>query len=308
MSGPAFRGIIPPLVTPLDEAGEVDVAAIARLVDRTIAGGVHGLFAVGTTGEGPSLTQRMRQEVVAAVGEQAAGRVPVLVGITDTVVSASIELAEAACAAGASAAVVAPPYYLAMTQAELIRYTERLVERIPLPLMLYNMPSCCKTWYEVESVKELAANPRIRGLKDSSGDLDYLQRVMKAVGDRTDFAWFVGPEEMLVQAMRHGAHGGVNGGANMFPSLYVQMYAAAADGNWTRAEALQQIVQGVSDGIYQASDGASRVVKGTKTALKLMGVCGDQMAEPFEKHSETAVAQIQAFLNERMALVMEHVS
>lgn len=300
-----FSGIIPPLVTPLDDAGSLDFAGLERLLERTLAGGVHGVFAVGTTGEGPSLTLAMRQQVVTAVCDQVAGRVPVLVGITDTVVSASIELAEAAHAAGATALVVAPPYYLPMTQAELVRYTQRLVERIPLPLMLYNMPSCCKTWYEPESVRELSRDPRIWGLKDSSGDFGYLQRAMANVADRADFAWFVGPEEMLVDAMRLGAHGGVNGGANMFPALYVRMYEAAASGDWERAERLQDVVRQVSAGIYQASEGASRVVRGTKTALRILGVCGDTMAEPFEKHTEQAAGRIREFLESQLVVDLE---
>ncbi len=236
MAAPAFHGIIPPLVTPLDEQGQIDLVGLERLVERLIASGVHGLFVLGTTGEGPSLPQYAQQQVVAAVCDQVTGRLPVFVGITNTVWAHSIEIADAAYAAGAAAVVVAPPYYLPLTQSELISYIERLAERSPLPIMLYNMPGCCKTWFDVDTVRQLSSLPTVVGLKDSSGDLDYLQRVTRSVTSRPDFALFVGPEEILVSAMRLGAHGGVHGGANLFPRLYVQTYSAAACGDWTEAE------------------------------------------------------------------------
>jgi 2-dehydro-3-deoxy-D-pentonate aldolase len=286
MAAPRFHGIIPPLVTPLDEQGQVDLAGLERLVERLIAGGVHGLFVLGTTGEGPSLTQNLQQLVVSAVCDQASGRLPVLVGITNTVWAHSLEVADAAFAAGAAAVVLAPPYYLPMTQAELIGYTERLVDRLPLPVMLYNMPSCCKTWFDVETVRRLSQHPQVLGLKDSSGDLSYLQRVVAKMSDRPDFALFVGPEEMLVAAMRVGAGGGVNGGASMFPRLYVQMYQAAVRGDWPEAERLQQLVLLVGQAMYSASEGPSRIIKGIKTGLELLGVCQDHMAEPFQRHDQ----------------------
>ncbi len=296
MSGPTFRGIIPPLVTPLDDQRDLDLAGLERLVERVVAGGVHGVFALGTTGEGPSLPMPLRQQAIAAVCDQVAGRVPVLVGVTDTIFGASCELADAAFAAGAAAAVVAPPYYLPMNQAELTGYTVRLADRLPLPLMLYNMPSCCKTWFEPQTVLELSRHENIAGLKDSSGDLSYLRRVvdgLSALGARDDFSLFVGPEEMLVEALDAGAHGGVHGGANMFPTLYVEMYEATMRGDRQRAAEAQQLVRQISAKVYHASDGASRIIKGTKTILRLLNVCGDQLAEPFERHTDAARHELQ---------------
>ena len=293
MPRPAFHGIVPPLVTPLDDSRNLDLGGLERVIERTVRGGVHGIFVLGTTGEGPSLAQFARQQVVTAACQQVAGRTPVLVGITDTIFSASVELAETACAAGATAAVLAPPYYLPMTQTELIGYTLRLLDALPLPIMLYNMPGCCKTWFDVETVVELSGHERVLGLKDSSGDLDYFRRVTQALKHREDFAFFVGPEEMLVECIALGAHGGVNGGANMFPQLYVQMYNAAVAGQVERAAELQSLVLQISQTIYSASDGPSRIIKGIKTVLQELNICGDQMAEPFTRHTPEARRSIQ---------------
>jgi 4-hydroxy-tetrahydrodipicolinate synthase len=297
MAAPAFSGIIPPLVTPLDDQCGLDLGGLERLVERVIAGGVQGVFVLGTTGEGPSLPHTLRQQVVAAVCDQVAGRVPVLVGITDTIADASVELTDAAFAAGAAAAVLAPPYYLEMTQAELTSYTVRLAERLALPLMLYNMPSCCKTWYDVDTVVELSDHDRILGLKDSSGDLNYFQRVVERLSDRPDFALFVGPEELLTEALARGGHGGVHGGANMFPQLYTELYAATVQGRAERAAQLHQLVMDISATIYAASEGPSRVIKGTKTVLSLLEICGDQMAEPFVRHETAAREAIRSHLD-----------
>jgi dihydrodipicolinate synthase/N-acetylneuraminate lyase len=301
MDSPPFHGIIPPLVTPLDERRQVDLGGLDRLVERLVTAPVHGLFVLGTTGEGPSLTQPAQQTVVSAVCDQVAGRLPVLVGITNPVVAHSLEIAEAAYSAGASAVVFAPPYYFPMSQAELLDYSQQLVARLPLPVMLYNMPGCCKTWFDVETVGQLSQIPQVLGLKDSSGDLDFLKCVVERVAERNDFALFVGPEEILVSAMRIGAHGGVHGGANMFPRLYTEMYRTAAVGDWSEAERLQQAVLTVSQSIYTASEGPSRIIKGIKTVLDLLGICSDQMAEPFRRHDESSREQIRIHLDRLLA-------
>ena len=294
MTQPRFHGIIPPMITPLDEQGDVDLQGLEQLVDHIIDGGVHGLFVLGTTGEGPSLTMPQRQRVIAATCDQVAGRVPIMVGITDTVVSQSQEVAELAFAGGADAVVLAPPYYLPITQQELIDYCLRLADAIQLPIMLYNMPGCCKTWFDVDTVKQLAKHERIVGLKDSSGDLAYFETVVNELQDHGDFSFFVGPEELLVKAMRLGCHGGVNGGANMFPRLYTAMYEAAAAGDWTTAEQHQATVQKVSDSLYGVGDGPSRIIKGIKSVCQQMGLCqSNNVAAPFQPHTAAEQQEIK---------------
>ena len=297
MSQPSFVGIIPPIVTPLTDAGELDLQGLERLVERLIEGGVHGIFALGTTGEGPSLPMALRHQVVAAVCDQVAGRLPVLVGITDTIWDGSLEIADAAYSAGAAAVVLAPPYYLPMSQAELAGYTMRLADRLSLPMMLYNMPGCCKTWFDAATVEQLSHHQRIVGLKDSSGNLDYLRDVVQRFRDRPKFSILVGPEEMLVEAMAVGAHGGVNGGANIFPRLYASLYDAIRGGNAARAAELKSIVLEISATIYAQGDAPSRIIKGIKSALVALDVCSHAMAEPFEPHDQATVARIAGFVD-----------
>src|SRR5271156_2982452 len=165
---PALRGIIPPLVTPLRSRDELDAAGLERLTEHMLAGGVHGLFVLGTTGEAPSLSYRLRRELIEHVCRQVAGRVPVLVGITDTAFVEAAHLARFAAETGARALVLAPPYYFPNSQPELLEYVQHLAPELPLPLFLYNMPTHTKTIFEVDTVQRAMGIANIVGLKDSS--------------------------------------------------------------------------------------------------------------------------------------------
>lgn len=274
-----FRGLINPMATPLVTPDQLDVAGVERLVGHSIAGGVSALFILGTTGEGPSLSHRTRRELIERVTRLAGTKVPVLVAITDTSRQESVELANFAAAQGASGLVLAAPYYYPMTQADLAGYVERLAPELPLPFFLYNMPSHTKVGFEPKTVRRLAELPNVHGLKDSSGDLDYFRRVHDAVRDRSDFAVLMGPEELLVEAMRIGAHGGVCGGSNVFPELFVKLYQAARDGRHAEIVRLQDLVVRFGRGVYTAGD---NYLRGLKCALSLAGLCSDVMAEPFQ--------------------------
>src|SRR5438477_8529361 len=136
-----FRGLITPMATPLAAPDQLDVAGLERLVPHILAGGVHGLFILGTTGEGPSLSYRTRRELVERVTRLAGTKIPVLVAITDTSREESVELANFAAGQGASFLVLAAPYYYRMTQADLAGHVARLAADLPLPVFLYNTPS-----------------------------------------------------------------------------------------------------------------------------------------------------------------------
>ena len=148
-----FKGVIPPIVTPLLDQEHLDEEGVERLVEHLLDGGVNGIFALGTTGEAPSLDGVLKRRMLERVCKAASGRVPVLAGITDTSFTESLRLAAHAAECGASALVLAPPYYFPAGQPELLDYIEHLVPRLPLPLMLYNMPAMTKLNFEPETVR-----------------------------------------------------------------------------------------------------------------------------------------------------------
>jgi 4-hydroxy-tetrahydrodipicolinate synthase len=292
-----LSGIVPPMVTPLSGRDALDVPGLERLVQHVLAGGVHGLFILGTTGEAPSLSYRLRRELIDRVCRLAAGRVPVLVGITDTSLVESLSLARHAADAGASAVVAAPPFYFPAGQPELIHYIDHLTAELPLPLFLYNMPMMTKVSFATQTVRHLLDNPRIAGVKDSSGDLGYFEQLLSVTRERPDWGVLMGPEHMLADAVTRGAHGGVNGGANLHPCLFVELYEAACRGDSSRIATLRREVFKLGR-IYQVGRHASAIIKGLKCALSLRGICADHVAEPFHRFESPEREKVRQLLEE----------
>lgn len=279
-----FKGIIPPIVTPLVNRETLDEPGLERLVNHLLAGGVHGIFALGTTGEAPSLDVNLKRKMVERVCQCVDGKVPVLVCITDTSFTESVKLAEHAADFGATALVLAPPYYFPAGQPELLEYIEHLAGKLPLPLMLYNMPAMTKVNLEPETVVKALEIPGIVGMKDSSGDMLYFHKIRQLLGKKADeVSLFIGSEGLLAEAVLFGADGGVTGGANVFPSLYVQLYEAARRQDFKKAIDLHGKVMRVGQLLYGVGRYSSSSIKGIKCALSYLNVCNDSMAEPFAK-------------------------
>jgi len=281
-----LRGIIPPMVTPLLDRDTLDIQGLERLIERILAGGVHGLFILGTTGEGPGLSFRLRHELIERTCTQVAGRVPVLVGISDTAYAESLNIAQKAKHAGAQAVVLAPPYYYPAGQPELLEYLEHLVSELTLPLFLYNMPSHTKLEFDPETILKATDIPGIIGLKDSSANMFYFNRVKYLLQDKPEFSLLIGPEELLGETVLLGAHGGISGGANLFPKLYVDLYNAAVAHDIKRVHILHDKVMLMRATIYSVGKYNSSLLKGLKCALSYLNICNDFMAEPFHRFRE----------------------
>ena len=292
-----LHGIIPPLITPLSGRDTLDREGLHRLLEHIIAGGAHGVFALGSTGEGPCLSYQLRKEVTQATSEIVAGRLPVLVSVSDTALEESISLAKVAADAGADAVVLATPYYFPAGQTELIQYIRTIVPKLPLPLLLYNMPSLTKVWFEIETLKTLSDIDRIIGIKDSSGDLDYFEKLCSLRDARPDWSFFIGPEEKLIKSVALGGNGGVNGGANIYPKLFVDAYHSARDGDEAQQVSLQKKIEDFGR-IYERGQYASRCIKGTNCAASILGLCDDRMAEPFNRFYPEDRKKVENILDE----------
>jgi 4-hydroxy-tetrahydrodipicolinate synthase len=195
--------------------------------------------------------------------------------------------------------VLAPPYYLPEAQPELQEYLDHLVPELPLPLYIYNMPALTKVHIELDTVRRAMDNPRIIGLKDSSGDLNYFKGAAELIKQhRPDWPLLCGPEEKLLTTLQLGGNGGVSGGANLFPKLYVKVVEAYRTGNFARAEELQKQIQRVSDSFYRVGKYSSSIIKGIKCVANTMGICHDFMAEPFHRFRAEERALVQTRLKE----------
>ena len=292
-----LRGIVPPLVTPLLDNNTLDVEGLEKLIEHVIAGGVHGVFILGTTGEAQSISFELRHKMIKETARLLKNRLPLLVGISDTSLVDSITLADLAADSGADAVVSAPPYYYATGQAEWAEFYEQLIPQLNLPVYLYNMPTHTKVSFAPSTIRRIAENPKVIGFKDSSAGGGYFQSVMHEMRDRNDFSLFVGPEEMMAESVLMGAHGGVNGGANMFPELYVALYNAAVAKDVDKVRELHAKVMQISASIYTVGSYGSSYLKGVKAALSVLGICNDFLAAPFNKFDEAHKDKIRAAIS-----------
>jgi len=292
-----LHGIVVPMVTPLNSDGSLDFKATEILVEHLISGGVHGIFVLGTTGEAQGLSAGQREKFVTFVGQKIAGRVPYIVGVSDTSIADSVALAKVAQAAGACGVVATPPYYYAPSQSDMLNWFTALADASPIPVYLYNMPSHVKVNIEPHTVVQLASHPNIRGLKDSSHNMTYFQTLSYLTRDQEDFVLFVGPEEQTAQAVLIGGAGGVNGGANMFPDLYVKSYNAAVAGDLATVRKYQKAIMHIATAIYTVGDGPSSYLQGLKGALELLGLCGRTLALPYTAMSDEKMVVLKSAMD-----------
>lgn len=291
-----IKGIIPPMITPLLSDRRLDVEGLEQLVEHILAGGVHGLFILGTTGEGPSLPYDVRIELIERVCDQVDGRVPVLVGITDASLGQALNVADAAHESGARAVVLAPPFYFQINQGELHDFTERILREVALPLFLYDNPGLTGVKFDLDTVQTLIQHPEVIGFKDSSGDASRFHR-LRALLAASGIPLLVGPEELLMETLVMGGEGGVPGGANMFPEIYVGLYDAVRTGELERARALHERIMRLSATVYRGSTyGSSSVINGIKSALSSMGICSEYLATPLKRASPDKARKIEALI------------
>lgn len=291
-----YRGITVPIITPLTDRDTLDRPGLARLIEHILGGGVHGIFVLGTTGEGPSLSRRLQYEMIEQTCVLARGRVPVMVGVTHTSAAETIATAEVAAALGASTLVLSAPYYFPLSQSELLRYAQQLIPELPLPVFLYNMPSCTKLAFEPDTVKYLLDLPNLIGLKDSSGDMSYFHRILGITAERNDFSVFMGPELLLGESLLAGGHGGVTGGANLAPQLFVGIYQAVMAGDWEQVALLQKEVVRLQETIYSVAHHDSSFLRGVKCALSCLGICDDFLAPPLYRLKPKQREKVKQYL------------
>jgi len=298
MAKSEVSGIIPPLVTPMTSDLDFDEEAFLRLIDHVIGGGVNGLFIIGTNGESASLSNDIRRKVIDTAVKGNANRVPLFVNISSSSYLETLQLADYAAGSGADFVVLSPPYYFLMDQSELSRYYERIASRTALPLFLYNAPHYTKNEIAHETVAKLSLHENILGIKDSSGTIDYVHRLLDQRRDEA-FRVLIGPEMILGECVLLGCNGGVNGGGNLFPKLYVKMYRAAINRNLDEIRKWQSIINNVHKYIYEVSGSPMAIILGLKYALSTKGICSGNMAMPvYDELTDQQKKIIDGFLKD----------
>lgn len=300
-----LHGVIPPVCTPLDARGEVDTGSLARLVNHLVDGGVHGLFALGSTSEVAYLTDAQRATALHTVVKAADGRVPVLAGAIDTTTPRVLDHARSAADLGADGLVATAPFYTRTHPREIAAHFRRIRSDIALPLFAYDIPMAVHGKLPPSLVSELAADGTLAGIKDSSGDEGALRRLLVALGGRAgrhtgpapDFTVLTGSELTVDAALLAGADGVVPGIGNVDPAGYVRLYDAARAGDWERAAAEQErlvaLFSIVDVGPETDMGRSSSALGAFKAALHLLGIIErGSTAFPQVPLDEAAVAAV----------------
>lgn len=285
------------MVTPLDERRRLDKTGVKNMVRHLVDGGVDGIFLLGTTGEGPHLSYAIRRDLVKETCRLVKGKVPVLVGITETDLEDALAFAKDCKAFGASGVVAAPPYYFKLTQSECVAWFTELADRSPLPVVVYDMPAHTDTVIEPATIAKLAAHRNIVAMKDSSSIIALFNKFRIALEPFKDkFSLFMGPDEAMGEAVLLGADGGVCTGANLWPRAFKEMYLAAKAGDVEKVRKLQRFTTMSSYLLYGLGAEQIGFLKGVKAALAEMGLIKNVLAAPFAPFKGSELKPIRAAL------------
>ncbi len=232
-------GVIPAMVTPLDREGELLEQSLRQVLDHVIAGGVHGVFVLGSSGEIYGLHDDQKRRVVEITVEHVAGRVPVYAGASEITTRDCIRTARmVADVGGVSALSVLTPYFMTPTQPELIEHYRAIAAATDLPVILYNNPGKTHVNLTVPTVVALAGVDTIVGIKDTSGSLALTSGFIDETPD--DFSVLVGSDALIYAGLCHGADGAIASTGNIAPALVAGIYDAYRAGDLARALELQR--------------------------------------------------------------------
>lgn len=277
------------LVTPLTEDGKLDHQGLERLIDHILGAGAVGLCPAGSTGEGPLLAREVRTELVAATAGRAAPGVAIIPATVSVTVESTLADLDAYEQAGATAALVPPPFYYPLTDPSVQRFFEEIAGRTPLPLLLYNIPAMTKISIPVPVVAELARHPKVAGMKDSSRDLEYFQAVLAATStpDNGGFSLLTGSDTLLVASMVAGGSGTIAASVNLVPDVVVALFEAIQAKDWLVARDLQERLLAIVSACRRPGFPA-----GWKAALALSGLCLPHTASPINPASPEATRHL----------------
>ena len=270
-----LKGVYPAMATPLTPEEKIDQVALKKLVHYLLGGGVHGIVALGSTGEFPAMNESMRQQVMETTLAEVNGKVPVLIGCGEPGTQRTVDQVKIAGQSKADGVLVAVPYYFNMDQPAVIRHYQTVADASSLPVVIYNFPQMTKVAFTADTVAKLAEHPNIIGIKDSSGDFFGMQRFIDVTAG-ADFAVMSGNPALGLSAYQLGAKGGIYAGCSLFPKQCAAVYNAFMNGDMTAAVEMQK-----KTSLIPMMGGFGPNAAVVKFGLNKLGVCGPTVAAPF---------------------------
>lgn len=296
-----FRGIFTPLITPITEDESPDFESLARLVRFQIDNGIHGFWAMGTSGEFASFDEGEREAAVAAVVDAADRRVPVIANVSDASTRMAIRHARRAIAAGADAVAATPPYYYPHSQDEVLAHFRTLRAAIDVPLFVYNIPQTVRVRVELPTARTLAAEGTAAGIKDSQNDLEYARQLALFVRSRgLTFSVFAGTRFLIDAAILCGADGAIPSAANVFPDLCVAALDAAVAGDFRTSADIEARV-------IEIESATGLIAEGSRNAA-VLGLLKSLLADRGIINSPALTSPSRALTDEDRGLMRDRVA
>ena len=299
-AAPPIHGIFTPHMVPLDAAGEINEVELRRYVDWLIEQGVHGLYPNGSTGEFTRFTADERRRIIEIVCEQTAGRVPVLAGAAEANVRETLAACEAYRDYGARAVAIVSPFYYKLSPESVFAYFRDIAINSPIDVTLYNIPMFASP-IDLATIRRLAEFERIIGIKDSSGDLAGMMRMIEAVRPlRPDFVFLTGWDAVLVPMLLAGCQGGTHATSCFLPELTRAVYDLTRAGQLDAALRLQRQVLALFDLVFAAGD----FPEGVRMATSLRGFDFGAGRQPLTDRQRDQLADSAKQLDEQIKQVL----
>ncbi|MCX7765401.1 MAG: 4-hydroxy-tetrahydrodipicolinate synthase [Candidatus Sumerlaeia bacterium] len=283
-----FEGTIVAIVTPF-KAGKIDETAYAELIEWQLSEGVNGFVPCGTTGESATLTYEEHNYLVRLTVEIVNGRVPVIAGTGSNSTEETLFLTKNAKEHGADGVLLISPYYNRPTQEGLYQHYRCVAEAVDIPQILYNIPGRTAVNINIETVCRLAELPNIVGIKEASGNLDYVSQIVA----RTDLTVLSGNDSLTLPLMALGGKGAISVTANATPRLFVDMVNSALAGNWNLARELHYRLFPLFEALFTETNPA-----GIKSALAMMGKIQNEIRLPLVPMSEANQQRLRQVMNQ----------
>ena len=270
--------VIVPMVSPFGADHSIDRVAVGRMCELFVKAGVS-VFALGTTGEGDSISTEQREKLVQCVVKEINGRTKIYAGLAGNSLADSITDSKKYADLGANYLVAKLPAYYPMNDTQMLLYLEKMADSVSLPLFIYNIPATTHLSIPLEIVERLSYHPNILGLKDSERNKERLDESIRLWGGREDFDFLIGWAPMSAYGLQKGANGIVPSTGNICPEMYVQMIEAVNREDEKSTLELQEKTDRIS-ALYQKDRTLSQSIPALKTLMKTKGLCSGEVLLP----------------------------
>jgi 2-dehydro-3-deoxy-D-pentonate aldolase len=274
-------GVVVPMVTPITADGRLDEPSVDRLVEFLLAGGVDGIFIMGTTGEGAAIPRGSRQRLVDLTVARARNRTKIFAGLGETHPE-EIRAGNDYFRAGVHAVVSRPPAQIASDKMYL--WYQALLAGLNGPLLLYNMPMTANVSIPLDLIEKLIGHPKLAGIKDSENDPARHAELLKRFGGRTDFSIFIGVGALMEKGLRLGADGIVPSAGNLIPAVCKQFCDAARERNWGATSNYFSQMNAAA-ALYQKGRTLNESLAALKGATHWLGLCSPAVLPPLKSLS-----------------------